>query len=100
MHRRETAYPVPAKVFLKVSPDSVMLFSQSVCVHRRRQTVHPVPAKVFLKVSPDMTMLLQQKLSNVNIASVIVHVLAPTLHCLVGTSPVIHPMTSVLCGKP
>ena len=55
--RREMAHPVPAKVFLKVSPDMAMLFSQSVCVHRR-QTAHPVPAKVFLKVNRDMTMLL------------------------------------------
>jgi len=31
--RRETANPVPAKVFLKVKPDSFMLFSQSVCVY-------------------------------------------------------------------
>ena len=50
------AHPVPAKVFLKVSPDSVILFSQSVCVHRR-ETAHPVPAKVFLKMSPDIVML-------------------------------------------
>ena len=46
---------MPPKIFQKVSPDIVMLFSQPVCVHRR-ETSHPVPVKVFLKVSPDMDM--------------------------------------------
>jgi len=42
LHRKgETANPVPAKVILQVSPDSVMLFSQPNCVHRRRETAHP-----------------------------------------------------------
>ena len=36
VHRKgETANPVPGKVILQVSPDTVTLFSQSVCVHRR-----------------------------------------------------------------
>jgi len=74
------AYPVPAKVILQVSPDSVMLFSQPICVHRRRETAHPEKQptltlrsmqnatltanidQVFLKVSPDMAMLFSQPL--------------------------------------
>ena len=36
----------------------------------------------------------------VNISSVMLHVLALTLHCLMGTNPVVHPITSVLCGSP
>ena len=43
---------MPAKVFLKVSPDSVML-SLGLFVYRRRKTANPVPAKVFLQVSLD-----------------------------------------------
>jgi len=46
------ADPVPAKVFLKVSSDTIMLFL-SFFVYRRRETANPVPDKVFVKVSPD-----------------------------------------------
>jgi len=54
------------QVFLKVSLDMAMLFSQPLLVHRR-ETAHPVlPMKsalaksIFLKVSPDMAMLFYQ----------------------------------------
>jgi len=47
------ALPVPAKVFLKVSPGTIMLFSQPACAQEERKA-HPVLAKAFLKVSPHM----------------------------------------------
>ena len=31
--RRETAYPVPAKIFLKLNPDMAMLFAPFGCTH-------------------------------------------------------------------
>ena len=43
--RRETTHPVPTKVFLKVCPDMVMLFSQPVCA--QEEMAHSVPTKVF-----------------------------------------------------
>jgi len=61
---------VPANQgFLKVSPDTAMLFSQPICeqeernlspfVHRRREMAHTVPTNqgLYIKLSPGIAML-------------------------------------------